>query len=386
MMLKNNNLKTLTTLTKFFVSLLFIFSGLIKLNDPLGFSYKLEEYFEVFHISFLNPIAVSIALFICTLEVVLGIFLLLKYYTQKVLWALLLLIIFFSFLTFYSAYFNVVKTCGCFGDAISLSPWQSFAKDAILLLAIALLFYQRKQLPRKNPKLIIATLTVSLTLLFGLYTYNFLPIIDFLPYKIGADLMQLTKLPLNAKPDEYEIYYILKNIKTQQTKKITDKEYLQSKIYENKNWILQATTPPKLIKQGDQVVIKDLNLYDFGGVNYTSEIIENPYYTLVAVAYNLSETNLKAVGKLNALAINAMQDFNIRAILLTTNSATEATPFSKTNKLIFDIFYADAVPLKSMIRSNPGLLLLKNGVIINKWPALNLPTTNDLNKKYFSNN
>lgn len=385
-MLKIINLKILIKLTKFFVGLLFIFSGLIKLNDPLGFSYKLEEYFEVFYVTLLNPFAVSISILLCALEVILGVFLLLGYFTKKVLWALLILILFFTFLTFYSAYFDVVKTCGCFGDAIALTPWQSFGKDVILLLAIALLFYQRKQLTQKKQKTFISILTVSLTFILGLYTYNFLPLIDFLPYKIGANLNQLTKLPANSKPDEYEILYTLQNLKSKQSKTITDKQYIQSKIYEDKNWILKTTSPPKLIKQGDQVVIKDLNIYDAGGVNYTNEIIENPYYTLIAVTYNLDNTNLKSLGNINALALNALQDFNVRAILLTTTSAKQAKTFSKTNKLVFDIFYADAVPLKSMVRSNPGLLLLKNGVIINKWPGTKLPSTNELNNKYFVKN
>ncbi len=385
-MLKIINLKILTTLTKFFVGLLFIFSGLIKLNDPLGFSYKLEEYFEVFYVTFLNPISVSISILLCALEVILGVFLLLGYFTKKVLWALLILILFFTFLTFYSAYFDVVKTCGCFGDAIALTPWQSFGKDVILLLAIALLFYQRKQLPQKTQKTFISILTVSLTFILGFYTYNFLPLIDFLPYKIGANLNQLTKLPANAKQDEYEILYTLQNLKSKQSKTVTDKEYIQSKIYEDKNWILKTTSPPKLIKQGDQVVIKDLNIYDAMGVSYTNEIIENPYYTLIAVAYNLDNTNLKSLGNINALALNALQDFNVRAILLTTTSATQAKTFAKTNKLVLDIFYADAVPLKSIVRSNPGLLLLKNGVIINKWAGINLPSSDEMNKKYFTKN
>lgn len=376
----------LTILTKLFVSLLFIFSGLIKLNDPLGFSYKLEEYFEVFHITFLSPLAVSIAVLLCALEVVLGIFLMIGYYTKKVIWALLLLILFFTFLTFYSAYFDVVKTCGCFGDAIALTPWQSFGKDIILLIAILFLFYQRKQLPHKTEKLFISISAISFTFLLGIYTYNFLPFVDFLPYKIGANLSQLTKLPANAQPDEYQILYTLQNLKTTQTKTITDKEYIKSKIYEDKNWVLKTASPPKLVKKGDQIVIKDLNLYDAGGVSYTSEIIENPYYTLIAVAYNLDNTPIKALGNINALAINAIQDFNIRAILLTTNSATKATQFAKNNKLVFDVFYADAVPLKSMVRSNPGLLLLKNGVIVNKWSGNNLPSTDYLNKEYFGKN
>lgn len=385
-MTKPNNLRLATTLTKLFVGLLFIFSGLIKLNDPLGFSYKLEEYFEVFHITFLTPFAVIIGFSLCALEVILGIFLLISYYTPKVLWALLLLILFFTFLTFYSAYFDVVKTCGCFGDAIALTPWQSFTKDIILLLSIALLFYQRKQLSVKIAKPFISILTIGFTFLLGIYTYNFLPIIDFLPYKIGANLIKLTTLPPNAQPDEYEILYDLQNLKTKQHKTVTDKEYIKSKIYADKNWILKAASPPKLVKKGDQIVIKDLNIYDAGGVSYTSEIIENPYYTLIAVAYNLNNTKVKAIGNINAIAINAIQDFNIRAIMLTTNSASEATLFAKNNKLVMDIFYADAVPLKSMVRSNPGLLLLKNGVIINKWGANNLPSTDELNKKYFGKN
>jgi len=385
-MIKTNHLKTLTTLTKFFVGLLFIFSGLIKLNDPLGFSYKLEEYFEVFHINFLSPFAVIIGGILCVLEIILGIFLLLGYYTQKVIWALLLLILFFTFLTFYSAYFDVVKTCGCFGDAIVLTPWQSFGKDVILLLSITLLFYQQKYLVTKTAKSLISFLTISLTFFFGIYTYNFLPIIDFLPYKIGANLPQLTKLPPNAKPDEYEILYTLENTKTAENKTVTDKEYIKNKIYEDKNWILKTALTPKLIKKGDQAIIKDLNIYDAGGVSYTSEIIENPYYTLIAVAYNLNNTNTNALGKINALAINAIQDYNIRAVLLTTNSATQATQFFKKHTIVLDVFYVDAVPLKSMVRSNPGLLLLKNGVIINKWPANALPTTDELSKKYFNKN
>src|SRR5215217_3588830 len=122
------------------VGLLFIFSGLIKINDPLGFSYKLEEYFEVFHITFLNGFAVGISIILCALEIILGFALLIGIRAKQVAWGLLLLIIFFSFLTFYSAYFKVVQSCGCFGDAIPLTPWQSFSKDLVLLLLIVVLF------------------------------------------------------------------------------------------------------------------------------------------------------------------------------------------------------------------------------------------------------
>ncbi len=378
------------TIVKLFVALLFIFSGLIKLNDPLGFSYKLEEYFEVFHLVFLNPLAVFFSITICALEVVLGLFLLTGYYAKKIIWGLLLLIIFFTFLTFYSAAFDVVKTCGCFGDAIPLTPWQSFSKDVVLLLLIVLLFINKDKLikttERKNKRKILSVAIIALPIFFGLYTYTFLPIIDFLPYKIGANIPESMKTPEGAAPNEYKIIYTLKNKKTGESKEMTDKEYLSTKIYENQDWELVSSSDPILVKEGYQPKIKDLNVYDSQGVNYTKEIFENPYYNLVAVAWNLDKTHKKALGDINAIAINAVENFNVRAVLLTSNSAQDATQLSKELNLLTEIFYADAVPLKSMVRSNPGLILLKNGVIINKWPASALPTYNYLADNYFSKN
>jgi uncharacterized membrane protein YphA (DoxX/SURF4 family) len=128
------------------VGLLFIFSGLIKANDPLGFGYKLQEYFEVFHISFFNDYATAFAVLLCTLEIVFGALLLLGFWTSKVVWGLLITIVFFTFLTFYSAYFKVVTSCGCFGDAIPLTPWQSFSKDIVLLMMILFIFFNKNQI------------------------------------------------------------------------------------------------------------------------------------------------------------------------------------------------------------------------------------------------
>ena len=198
------------------VGLLFIFSGLVKINDPLGFSYKLQEYFEVFNITFLNNVSVLIAVLLCAFEIVLGFALLIGVRAAAVAWGLLLLIIFFAFLTFYSAYFNVVQTCGCFGDAIPLTPWQSFSKDLVLLLLIIVLFNNRKKInPLYNPKtgdrLLITAAVIALGI--GIYTYNFLPFIDFLPYKIGANLNDEMKTPPGAMPDEFELTYHLKNKK-----------------------------------------------------------------------------------------------------------------------------------------------------------------------------
>lgn len=373
---------------KWFVGVLFIFSGLIKANDPLGFGYKLQEYFEVFHLNFLNEAAVAIAIFLCTLEIVLGALLLFGFWRKQVTAGLLAIILFFTFLTFVSAAFKVVTSCGCFGDAIPLTPWQSFSKDLVLLVMIVYLFRHRQLL---QPVTLhggwqagLTTLVFAASLQFSTFTYNFLPIIDFLPYKVGANLPESMKPPIGAQPDEYLIMYELKNKTTGETKKMSDKDYMKLEIWKDENWEVVGTPEKKLVKEGYKIPIKDLLITDASGTDYTKEIIENPYYNLVIVAYDLKHTDDQALGEINALALNAANQFNTRSVLLTSNTAEDAEAMSKRIKLFAEIFYADAVPLKSMVRANPGVLLLKNGVVVNKWHYHGLPSFDELASKYLS--
>src|SRR5690606_31982602 len=136
----------ITQFSRIFVGLLFIISGLIKLNDPVGFSYKLGEYFgeTVLNMPFLIPVALPLAVFIVIFEAILGVMLIVGYKPKFTVWSLLLMIVFFTFLTFYSAYFNKVTDCGCFGDALKLTPWQSFWKDIVLLIFIVILFVNQQ--------------------------------------------------------------------------------------------------------------------------------------------------------------------------------------------------------------------------------------------------
>ncbi len=380
--------KALFHVAKWLVGLLFIFSGLIKLNDPLGFGYKLQEYFEVFHISFLNGWATGIGMLLCTLEIVFGALLLLGIFRNFVVKGLLATIIFFTFLTFVSAFFKVVTTCGCFGDAIPLTPWQSFSKDVVLLILILFIYVKKDWIkpvtnhPGVQSALFAAVFTFSL--MFGSITYNYAPFVDFLPYKIGASIPESMKIPEGAPVDEYLIMYELKHNQTSETKTMSDKEYMEQEIWKDEDWEVTGSPSRKLIKKGYDVKIKDLMITDGSGTDYTKEIIENPYYNLVVVAYNLNDTDQEAIGEMNALALNAAEHFNIRTVLLTSNSAQDANEFSKRNKLFMEIFYADAVPLKSMVRANPGLMLLKNGVIVNKWHHNSLPSFNEFTEKYFA--
>jgi len=372
--------------SRFFVGFLFIFSGLIKANDPLGFGYKLQEYFEVFHLTFFNDYATAIAIFLCGLEIILGAALLLGLFVRQVIWGLLGLIVFFTFLTFYSAFFEVVTSCGCFGDAIPLTPWQSFGKDLILLAFILILFIYRAEIksivPLKIQNFILAA-CILLSFGVGIYTYRNLPVIDFLPYKVGANVPELMKIPPGAPQDEYEIVYQLKNKQTGEVKKMTDKAYLKEEIWKDTNWEITGEPESKLLKKGFEPKIKDLKISNAAGEDLTSTVIEHSAYQFLIIAYDLDKTDLQAFKSLNDLTAKAAQGFQISSLVLTASSIDQAEQLKKNLSINMPFFFADAIPLKSMVRANPGIILIKNGIIIDKWHYQNMPAYEDLVKKYF---
>jgi len=388
---KKDSPEILLWISRIFVGLLFIFSGLIKANDPMGFGFKLQEYFHVFKTSFLNDYSTYIAIAICALEIIFGVLLILGIAGRKVAWGLLLLIIFFTFLTFYSAFFEVVTSCGCFGDAIPLTPWESFGKDLVLLAFILVIFIKRDKIKPLIASSFTNNLFTFLTIVvafgIGIYTMCFLPFVDFLPYKVGANIPQLMQLPEGAEMDEYEIIYTLKHKQSNEEQKVTDKEYMDQKIWEDENWEIVGEPISKLLKKGYQVPISDLIISDADGNDVTQEIITNPYYNFVVTSVDvtkMSPVDLLALDKMNQTIHDIGTENNIRAVLLTASSADDVKYISEQLDLVFEIFYVDAVPLKSMVRSNPGIMLLQNGNIINKWSKLSFPDKENLINTYLN--
>lgn len=381
--------QTLLWISRIFVGLLFIFSGLIKANDPIGFGYKLDEYWLVFGTDFLMPHSATIAIVVCALEILLGALLLLGFYRRIVAWGLLLLIIFFTFLTFYSAFFEVVTSCGCFGDAIPLTPWESFIKDLVLLAFILVIFVWREHIQpvtKDRPTTAITTLALMvISIGVGVYTYNFLPVIDFLPYKKGSNIPELMVLPEGAEPDQYEIIYTLKHKESGEERTMTDKAYLDEGIWQDDNWEIIGEPSSRLVKKGYTIPITDLLITDANGEDHTENIITNPYYNLIIVAYDLDATNKSALATINELVRQAATMYNIRAVLLTSNSSEDALALSRELDLLAEVFYADAVPLKSMVRANPGVMLMQNGRVINKWHYNTVPDFEHMDETYFDN-
>ncbi len=389
-LINKQNTDILLWVCRFFVGSLFIFSGLIKANDPMGFGYKLQEYFHVFHTDFFNDYSAYIAIAICALEIIFGVLLLLGIAGKKIAWGLLLLIIFFTFLTFYSAFFEVVTSCGCFGDAIPLTPWESFIKDLVLLVFILVIFVKRDKIKPLISNSFTNNLFTFLTVIasagIGVYTVNFLPFIDFLPYRVGNNIPKLMEVPEGAALDEYQIIYTLKNKQTKEEKSVTDKEYMDQKIWEDQNWEIIGEPKSTLVKKGYQLPIPDLVITDVEGNDVTNEIITNPYYNFIVTSVDVNKMNavdLLALDKLNKTIRDVSLNDNIRAILLTSSSPEDVKYISDQLDLVFETFYVDAVPLKSMVRSNPGVMLLQNGTVINKWSKFSFPNQETLTNLYF---
>lgn len=352
--------------SRVFVGGLFIFSGLIKLNDPIGTKIKLEEYFEVFSSDFSSifewfiPLALPLGLVLIVLEVVLGVAVLIQYRMELTTKILLGLIVFFTFLTFYSAYFNKVTDCGCFGDAIPLTPWQSFYKDVILVVFIMHLFWYRRQyapMLRSLPGNIVVITTTVLCFFVGKYAIDHLPFIDFRPYKIGDSL------PKNMVAEEspiLEYTFIKSGEKVTSTKYYSPDEgyeYVSSRIMNEK-----ASTPK----------ITDYQLIGVDGNDYTQASFEGT--KLLFIFYN-TQAHTGNMDELVALVQSAKAD----KMILTSALESEFENFRHEYQLAVPFYFADATVLKAMIRSNPGVMLLRNGVVLGKWHYNDIPSPQEIN-------
>jgi len=372
-------MKYLIHIVRIVVGSLFIFSGFIKANDPLGFAFKMEEYFTVFGTEWLIPTALYLSVFVCIFEMVLGFMLLLGTKTKLVLWLSFLMIVFFTFLTFYSAYYDKVTDCGCFGDFIHLKPWTSFYKDVTLLVLVLILFAGKKhinQLLVVKPQKIALIIFTAFSVLFPVYTYNFLPVYDFRPYKVGTNLVDAMKVPLGGEGKfETNVYY--KNLKTGENKAF-DMNNLPWK--DSLTWKYD-TTITKTLVEPIMPPVHDFTINTLEGSEYTEDFMTYVGPQFFLVCYDLSKTNKNVIGKLNDFAALCKKD-NVPFICLTS-SADMVESFKKETKPDFDFYITDRTQLKTMIRSNPGLILLNGAVVTSMWHYHSLPAYTDVKQKYF---
>lgn len=358
-------MKVFAQVSRLIVGLLFIFSGLIKINDPVGTELKLEEYFEVFAADFshfhdffiaLIPFALYLSVFLCTAEIVLGAALLVGYKPRTISVLLLLITIFFTFLTFYSAYFNKVTDCGCFGDAIKLTPWTSFGKDIFLLTLILFIVYYRKKF-KALPTGIIVAISTFASLGIAIYAIRHLPILDLLPYKIGANI------PAQMKPSEplRYLYTFEKDGKTFEFEKYPSDTTLKFKDMS----ILNEKAKPKITDYKVWNDEADFTDWTFQGKK------------LFLILKNFSDINTAALPDISKL-VASLKNKGIEPVILTSGSSAETTQFLKQHQIEVPFYYVDATVLKTISRSNPGIWLLKDGTVKGKWHYNDTPSTEEV--------
>ena len=351
------------SILRFLVAIIFIASGFVKAIDVVGFSFKLEEYFSptVFNISFLESLALPIAIFVVALELVLGFMLLLKISVKKTLAAMIAICVFFAFLTFYSAYFDKVTDCGCFGDAIKFTPWQSFIKDIVLLLALVILWFMYRREDRHE-----VTSPKKLALGFGIIATGFIifwgwfyePLIDFRDYKVGTDL-NAERVKIAANPSQFKTFYSLTNKKTKEVKEVDQDVYVAESQYweEGTPWQIDSDkTTSKLVKQGYKSEITKFKIDDENGIDITEDILKAPKAVIV-FCYKPKEADQQVLSKIDE-QVSKITDAKVVGV------STQPGTFKKLPNASMDM-----TATKTIARSNPFVLVLNKGKIVGKYPA-----------------
>lgn len=356
---------TILFIIRLFVGGLFIFSGLIKVNDPVGTAIKLEEYFDVFSndiASFFyifKDIALPLAVFLVVAEVVLGIMLIVGVRLRFTVWALSLMILFFTFLTFYSAYFNKVTDCGCFGDAIKLTPWESFTKDVILLVLIGVLFVFRKDLSNDGANWAKWTVRVSLVLsvLLSVTAIRNLPFIDFRAYKEGVNIQEAM---LPSAPLEYS--YVMRK----GGEEFVFDQYPSEDSYE--------FVEMKLVNEDALPKISDFAVWNSEG-DYTEEILIGKKAVILVVS--IAKMDTEHLYKIDEMVMG-IQSSGITPVLVAASSEDQINDLISDRKWGIQGFQGDATVIKTIMRSNPGVMLLNEGVVLKKYHYRNTPTSEEV--------
>ena len=373
--------KTIYHFSRILTGIVFVFSGFVKAVDPVGTQIKFSDYFEAMGLAFLMPYALIFSFLLNAAELVVGLMLLFNVFSKFATWAGLFFLLIFTPLTLWLAVANPVTDCGCFGDAVKLTNWQTFWKNVILLILIFVIFLYRKQFgtdfKAKKTK-ILFSLFIVFAFAFEFYNFYNLPVIDFRPFKEGTDIKENIIIPPDAEKDVYETVLYYKNLKTGE-KKAFD---INNIPYEDTlNWAYD-TTITKLIKKGYEPPIHDFFLSDLHGRDITEDILNYKKLSCILIMPDFKKgiRRLKGIKK-KISDIAFYTDYNHYPFYCFTSSESSVI---EENKIYIPnyikILTGDKKMLKTFIRSNPGFVLMKDGVVLKKYHYLNIPDVNEIKK------
>lgn len=364
-------------IARILLGLTFVFSGFVKGIDPWGSAYKFTDYFTAFHMPWLTDMAFALGVLLAAAEFAMGIALIFNFFLRITSWFTLLFMIFFTGLTFVLALTNPVTDCGCFGDALKITNWQTFYKNIVLLTLAIYVFVQRKKFTHKDGPLLSSVMTVIFIVFYCYlvdYSYNHLPIIDFSPYKVGVNIPDAMKVPENAPKAIYENTLIYKNLKSGKEEEFTEANYPWQ---DTLNWKFVKMGDQKTIQEGYVPPIHDFRIETAEGEDIKDFFLYDEKYTFMAIAYNLQKTDKEGMRRISELA-KAAKSKGYNFIGLTASSPESFDAFKKDTGADFDFFNADEITLKTIVRSNPGLIVLKKGTIKRKYHFNDVPKPEQL--------
>jgi len=354
----------LLLLSRLIIGLVFVFSGFVKAIDPLGSTYKIEDYFTAFGGFFtsLSIIALPASIALSTLELVIGLNLLFQIQLRRTSWAALLFMLVMTPLTFYIALFNPVTDCGCFGDALVLTTWQTFAKNVVFLTLVIFIyrnFGKKKSLLLPRIEWLVVTVFVMISVGLSAYCLNHMAPFDFRPYKVGVNIPESMLVPENAPADVYNTTFIYEKGGLQ--KEFTLENYPKG----DSTWkfVDQKTV---LVSKGYKAPIHDFSIVDANFNDITEQIIYNQGETYLLIMYDVNKASEEGAKRAEALYLK-YKNTNTKFYALTASGDDDVRKFVAKTGITYPFCKTDPITLKTIIRSNPGLMQIKNGVITGKW-------------------
>lgn len=369
-------MRLVKNLCRIIVGIVFIYSGFVKGIDPLGSDYKFTDYFNAFGMGWMNATTLFFSFALSLAEFLIGTALLFNLWVSRMAWGSLLFMAFFTPLTLVLALTNPVSDCGCFGDAMILTNWQTFWKNIILFLLAIMIFVYRKEYKSSLSlmgQFSFLTLAGAGMLCLSIYCYRHLPVLDFRPYAVGKNITEGMRLPEGAEPDQYEVTLKYKNKQTGEIRSFTEENYPWQ---DTLNWEYESSSE-RLVKKGYITPIHDLVIEHPTLGNITEEILEDDNHTILAVAYNLNQSDTQYQPAINRLAEYACEK-GIRFYGLTSSTERDIEAYKKRNHVPYEFCTADEIQLKTMIRSNPGVIILREGTILDKWAGKDVPDVKEL--------
>ncbi len=368
--------KNVIGISRILLGLLFIYSGFVKAVDPIGTNYKIIDYFIAYGTEWANPVALYFSIFLNAFEFVVGGFLLLlNVKIRTVSWLVLLMMAFFTLTTVFDAIYNPVPDCGCFGEALILTNWQTFYKNLVIDVLVIIVFFNRNAIKKvftSKGEWAIVGVTVVLVVYFQVYNYRHLPVVDFRAWKVGNKMM-------NENPQPLKYYLTYMNKETGEKKEFLSPDY----PYNDSIWLSKWLFVNQRIEDPNPK-LHDLIILDKNGSDVTSQFIENPDFQFLLIAWDISKIKKKVIPKINEF-YKQCDNIGISFTMLTSSAPEEIEEFKKRfHPADFEYYFADDTSLEAIIRANPGLVLLKNGVVKGKWHYNDFPDFQEFIDRFYN--